>query len=91
MGAGMDEHTKTNDNEIGELSAKEQVLKIYPTALAYRSRHDGMNIIAILIKKDTCWGSFDIHSASGYTEDRAWKNAWNNIQVTMLKKLESCK
>jgi len=71
------------------MTYRQKVISIYPDAHFY----NGHNIITWKLGKyavgDWKTGSYVYLSASKYTVKEAWKDAWNNIQQDMLRKLES--
>jgi hypothetical protein len=65
------------------MTAKEQVLNIYPTAKASRFSYCGQSLWSVNIY---CVNRFET-LAEEYTEERVWKRAWKLIQYEMLDKL----
>jgi hypothetical protein len=74
------------------MNYKEKVLIIYPDAYckvfeSYRLTEFRIWNAEISIYRDTT--NYYALLGCSDTENNAWKDAWNNIQINMLEKLES--
>ena len=87
----MEENTTANVEKAGRMTAKEQILEIYPTAYV---RAEGP-LYRVPIR--TRWAVIAYTEDSkriaflgriSYSEEEAWKSAWNQIQLQLLESFE---